>query len=142
MTTCICGKTSDETALYHAPFRNQGEYLCWACYHKQAIKLGVVGFGNGTVGKNAGWTHRYTLPKAIETALYEIEMENNIDMGITISNPADNGYMATAIVRNHQLYVRMADLSGLEDMGHDDRIAYIENIVKQLTFELLKPKKD
>jgi hypothetical protein len=134
----ICGKSSDETALYHAPFRNQGEYLCWACYHKQAIELGAVGFTNGIVGKNSGWTYQYTLPKAIETALYEIELENNIDMGITVSNPVDNGYDASMIVRNYKLYVKVADLSILHDIGHDDRIAAIEKLLKQLDFELLK----
>lgn len=134
----ICDKTSDKTALYHSPFRNQGDYLCWTCYHKQAIELGEVGFGNSTVGKNAGWSYRYTFAKAIETALYEIENENNIDMGISVDAHIHDSYTASAIVRNHQLYVRMADLSDLEDMGHDDRIKYIDSIVKQLTFELLK----
>lgn len=137
--TCkVCGATPDEKALYHAPFRNQGEYLCWTCYHKQAIELGAVGFTNGIVGNNSGWTYQYTLPKAVEVALYEIETENNIDMGITVSNPVDNGYDASMVIRNHKLYVKIADLSQLRDMGHDERIAAIEKLLKQLDFELLK----
>lgn len=140
---CItCGKTweqSTDGALHSNGFEG---LRCWDCWHKHAIEKGVVDFRNAVIGDNSGWTYQYTLPKAIETALYEIEMQQNMDMGITVDASIGGSYMATAIVRNHQLYVRMADLSELEDMGHDDRIAYIENIVKQLTFELLRQPKD
>lgn len=137
----VCGKTweqSTDKALHSNGFE---KLRCWDCWHKHAIENGLVGFRNSIIGNNSGWTYQYTLPKAIESALYEIELQQSMDMGISVDAPIGGSYMATAIVRNHQLYVRMADLSDLEDMGHDDRIAYIENIVKQLTFELLPQPK-
>ena len=137
-TCAICKKDSYQAALYHDPANLQEGFLCWRCYHERAVLAGAVVFGNGEVGKNAGWTYQYTFAKAIETALYEIEQENNIDMGISIDAHINGSYTASAIVRNHQLYIRIADFHGLQDMGHDDRIKYIDSIVKQLTFELLR----
>ena len=141
--TCkVCDATPDEKALYHEAFsKYQDGYHCWTCYHKQAVALKTSGFGCGTVGENAGWIHRMSFAEAIEFALGEIEFESNIDMGIGIGSPIDhNGYNASAIVRNHQLYIKVANLHRIEDMEQGERIAYIEKILQQLTFELLSPK--
>jgi hypothetical protein len=110
--TCkICGATSDEKSLYHESFsRNLDGYHCWTCYHKQAVELNTKGFGCGTVGENSGWIDDYTFAEAVEYALSEIELENNIDMGIRVGGSIDTGYYSAAIVRNHQLYVKVAEL--------------------------------
>ena len=140
MTNIPCkirGKTSDDTSIYHESFgKNIDGYHCWTCYHKQAVELKSKGFGCGTVGENSGWIIDNTFAEAIEFALSEIEFEDNIDMGIRIGSPLDTGYNSPAIVRNHQLYIKVAELHDLKDMEKEERIAYIENILHQLTFEL------
>jgi hypothetical protein len=140
--TCkICGATSDEKSLYHESFsKHLDGYHCWTCYQKQAVELKAKGFGCGTVGENSGWIIDATFAEAIEFALSEIEFEDNIDMGIRISSAIDTGYYSSAIVRNHQLYVKVAELHHLQDMEQAERIAYIENILSQLTFELKNKK--
>jgi hypothetical protein len=140
----VCGKTSEQStdgALHSAGFSTDIKGMhCWDCWHKSAIQYGAVAFRNGVVGENSGWTYEYTLTRAIEEAVTEIDDTDNADMGITVDAPIGGSYCATAIVRAHQLYIRVANMADIPD-DFDARIAYIDNIVKQLTFELLQQPK-
>lgn len=128
----VCGKTSDETSIWHDSFGHLEGYHCLECYTKEAVRQNKAAFHLSDIGHNGGWMADYTLADAIDEAL--TETEESIDQGIGIQAYVGGSYLPALIVYNGNLYVRFADLRWLmdDDTSLDERRAAIEKLIGQL----------
>jgi DNA-directed RNA polymerase subunit RPC12/RpoP len=134
-----CGRTADEAHGLFSESLHQSlpGMWCWECYHKAVIQQSKPVFMLSIVGENTGCADGHCCEDLIEEAVYETA--DNIDQGIAIDPPIDGSYMSTFIVRNGQLYVRYADLRDLEYMDDEDKLAYLEALLKGMDFVVKRP---
>lgn len=139
---CVfCGKDSHGQPLYHDwPFNHlkiEG-MCCWACYHSEIIKQDIAAFSLSDIGNNGGWIQDYTLAGAIEEALEEAE--DNMDRAIGIDADIGGSYTSSLIIRNGNLYLRVAELRLLmEAESSEEKRTLIEQVVNQLTWAVQRP---
>ena len=141
-----CGVMTDLESLHRSWMdifsdKDDRGMFCWSCWHEVARKNDEQQFSVGVVGNNSGWTQDFTLAEAIDFAMSEAEIDNNIDMGLCVNPPIDGSYVSTVIVRNSQLYLNVAELWGWFDVDEqEDRLKFLQAIIDQLDFKRIKSK--
>jgi len=137
---CICGLEPNRQAIHRSSKNNSAGMYCWSCWHNHARKSQLDEFGIGIVGENTGKAGNHTLQFAIIEALEEIDLQDNIDLGVSIDSGIGDSYSPSLIVCNSHLYLCVAQLSDYFEARNDrgKQLRIINDIVMQLDFKLLE----